>query len=104
MGEFFSWIRVWRESQRKRRKGSREFESAKKKHEEQIEHIAEEGKYFIEEPKLVNSLFLEASATDETTSKQVKEDLKNPDTLSMVIKNVNSKRRRTNSSFKCKRY
>ena len=62
-----------------------------KKHEEQTEHIIEEGKYFTEEPKLVNSLFPEASATDETTSKQVKEDPKNPDTLSMVIKNVNSK-------------
>ena len=62
------------------------------KHEEQIEHIVEEGKYFIEEMKLVNNLFLEASATDETTSKQVKEDHKNHDTLSMVIKNVNSKK------------
>ena len=58
---------------------------------EQTEHIAEEGKDFMEEPKVVNSLFPEVSTTNETTSKQVKEDLKNPDTLSMVIKNVNSK-------------
>ena len=36
-------------------------------------------------------MFLEASTTDETTSKQVKEDPKNHDTLSMVIKNVNLK-------------
>ena len=37
-------------------------------------------------------MFLEALATDEMTSKKVKEDHKNPDTLSMVIKNVNSKK------------
>ena len=42
--------------------------------------------------KKLNNLFPETSATDETTSKQVKEDHKNPDTLSMVIKNINSKK------------
>ena len=60
-------------------------------HEEQTEHIAEEGKDFIEEPKKMNNLFPENSATEETTSNQLKEDHKNPDTLSMVIKNINSK-------------
>ena len=62
------------------------------KHEEQTEHIAEEGKDFIEEPKKMNNLFLENLAIDETSSKQLKEDHKNPDTLSMVIKNINSKK------------
>ena len=37
-------------------------------------------------------MFAETSSTDETTSKKVKEDHKNPDTLSVVIKNVNSKK------------
>ena len=58
---------------------------------EQTEQIAEEGKDFTEEPKVVNSLFPEASATDETIFMQVKEDLKNPDSLSIVIKNANLK-------------
>ena len=58
---------------------------------EQTEQIAEEGKDFTEEPKVVNSLFLEASSTDETIVKQVKEDLKNLYSLSIVIKNANLK-------------
>ena len=62
------------------------------KHEEHIEHIAEEGKDFIEEPKQMNNLFPENSATDETSSKHLKEDHKNHDTLSMVIQNINSKK------------
>ena len=74
------------------------------KHEDQTKHIAEEGKDFIKEPKVVNSLFPEASATNETTSKKVKEDLKNLDTLSMIIKKCKLKGRRMNSSFKYKRY
>ena len=40
----------------------------------------------------MNNLFLETSATDETSSKQLKEDHKNPDTLSMFIKDINSKK------------
>ena len=56
------------------------------------EHIAEEGKGFIEEPKQTNNLFPETSATEETSSKQLKEDHKNPDTLSMLIKNIISKK------------
>ena len=36
-------------------------------------------------------MFPEASATNETIVKQVKEDLKNPDSLSFVIKNANLK-------------
>ena len=58
---------------------------------EETKRIAEEGKDFIEEPKVANGLFPEASATDETIVKQVKEDLKNPDSLSIVIKNANVK-------------
>ena len=54
--------------------------------------LLEEGKDFIEEPKKMNNLFLETSITDEKLSKQLKEDHKNPDTLSMVIKNINSKK------------
>ena len=40
----------------------------------------------------MNNLFPKTSATDETSSKQLKEDHKKPDTLSMVIKNINSKK------------
>ena len=61
------------------------------KHEEQTQHSAEEGKDFIQETKQMNNLVLENSATDETSSKQLKEDHKNLDTLSMVIKDINSK-------------
>ena len=49
-----------------------------KNHEEQIEHIATEGKGFVEKPNQ-NKLFPEALVTDE-----------NPETLSMVLKNITS--------------
>ena len=61
-------------------------------HEEQTEHIAEEGKGFVEETKQMNNLFPEASVTDETSNKHLKEEHKKPDTLSMVIKNITSKK------------
>ena len=61
------------------------------KHVEQTEQIAEEGKDFIEELKVANGLFLEALATYETIVKQVKEYLKNLDSLSIVINNANLK-------------
>ena len=34
-----------------------DFNQQTKKHEDQTKHIAEEGKYFTKEPKVVNSLF-----------------------------------------------
>ena len=40
----------------------------------------------------MNNLFPETSVTNETSSKQLKEDHKNLDTLSMVIKNIYSKK------------
>ena len=58
---------------------------------EQTKWVAEEGKDLTEELKVVNGLFPEASATDETIVKQVKEDLKNHDSLSIVIKNASLK-------------
>ena len=61
-------------------------------HEEQIEHIAAEGKGFVEEPKQMNNLFPEASVTDETSNKQLKEEHKNPETLSMLLNNITSKK------------
>ena len=50
-----------------------------KNHEEQTEYVAAEGKGFVEEPNR-NNLFLEVSVTDE-----------NPETLSMMLKNITSK-------------
>ena len=44
-----------------------------KNHEEQTEHIAVEGKGFVEKPNQINNLFPEFSVTDEK-----------PETLSMV--------------------
>ena len=49
----------------KGKKAAEDLNQQTEKHEEQIEHIAKEGKYFIEELKLVNNLFLEASTTKE---------------------------------------
>ena len=97
LGEFSAWIRF---EEKVKEKGEREESSYKKtedlnqqieKHVEQTEQIAEERKDFTEEPKVVNSLFPEASATDETIVKQVKEDFKNPDSFSIFIKNANLK-------------
>ena len=51
-----------------------------KNHEAQTEHVAAEGKGFVEEPNQ-NNLFLEVSVTDE-----------NLETLSMVLKNINAKK------------
>ena len=48
-------------------------------HEEQDEYVTAEGKGFVEEPNQ-NNLFPEVSVTDE-----------NPETLSMMLKNINSK-------------
>ena len=48
----------------KEKKAAEDLNQQTEKHEEQIEHITEEGKDFIEEPKLVNNLFPEASNTD----------------------------------------
>ena len=92
MGYFLFELGFEEKVKEKGKKAAEDLNEQTKKHEEQIEHIAKEGKDFIEEPKLVNNLFPEASTTDETTSKQVKEDHKNPDALSTVIKNVNSKK------------
>ena len=47
-------------------------------HEEQTEYVAAEGKGFVEEPNQ-NNLFPEVSVTDE-----------NPETLSMMLKNINA--------------
>ena len=52
-----------------------------KNHEEQTEHIAAEGKGFVEKPNQISNLFPKASVTDE-----------NPETLSMVLKNITSKK------------
>ena len=52
-----------------------------KNHEEQTEHIATEGKDFLEKPNQINNLFPEASVTNE-----------NSETLSMVLKNITSKK------------
>ena len=76
----------------KGKKAAEDLNQQTKKHEEHTKHLPEEGKYFIEEPKQMNNLFPETSAIDETTSKQLKEDHKNLDTLSMVIKNINSRK------------
>ena len=48
----------------------------KKNHEAQTEHVAVEAKGFVEEPNQ-NNLFPEVSITDE-----------NPETLSMMLKNI----------------
>ena len=48
-------------------------------HEEQAEYVTTEGKGFVEEPNQ-NNLFPEVSITDE-----------NPETLSMMLKNITSK-------------
>ena len=40
----------------------------------------------------MNNLFPETSAIDETSSKQLKEDHKKTNMLSMVIKNISSKK------------
>jgi len=48
-------------------------------HEEQTEYVTAEGKGFVEEPNQ-NNLFPEVSVTDE-----------NPETLSMMLKNITSK-------------
>ena len=53
----------------KRKKIAEDLNQQTEKHEKQTEHLAEEGKYFIEEPKQMNNLFLKTSATNETTSK-----------------------------------
>ena len=52
-----------------------------KNHEEQNEHVAAEGKGFVENTKQINNLFPKASVIDE-----------NPKTLSMVLKNITSKK------------
>ena len=75
----------------KGKKAAEDLNQQMEKHEEQTEHIAEEGKGFIEEPKQMNNLFPETSATNETSSKQLKEEHKNLNTSSMVIKDINSK-------------
>ena len=49
-------------------------------HEEQTEYAAAEGQGFVEEPNQ-NNLFPEVSVTDE-----------NPETLSMMLKNITSKK------------
>ena len=63
-----------------------------KNHEEQTEHIAAEGKGFLENLNQINNLFPKGSVIDETSNKQLKEEHKKPETLSMVIKNITSKK------------
>ena len=52
-----------------------------KNHEEQTKHIVAKGEGFVEKPNKINNLFPEASVIDE-----------NPETLSMVLKNITSKK------------
>ena len=61
-------------------------------HEEQTEHIAAEGKGFLENPNQINNLFPEASVIDETSNKQLKQEHKNLEMLSMLLKNITSKK------------
>ena len=61
-------------------------------HEEQTEHIAVEGKGFLENPNQINNLFPESFVTYETSNKQIKEEHKKAETLSMVLKNITSKK------------
>ena len=66
---FLFELRFEEKVKEKGKKETQDLNQQIEKHEEQNEHIVEEGKDFIEEPKKVNNLFLETSATNETTSK-----------------------------------
>ena len=67
LGEFFVWVRIWRKEQGK--SVAEDLNQRTKNHEEQTEHIAAEGKGFVEEPTQMNNLFPKSLVTDETSNK-----------------------------------
>ena len=79
MGKFAVRIRVSRKYQREGKKGNKRLEPANEKSWKKTEYVVTEGKGFVDKPNQ-NNLFLEVSVTDE-----------NPETLSMMLKNITSK-------------
>ena len=76
---FLSELGFEEKTKEKGKMATEDLNQQMKNHEEQTEHVATEGKGFVEEPNQ-NNLFPEALVTDE-----------NHETLSMVLKNITSK-------------